>query len=590
MKLGEERRLAVSSSVENVRILAEFTREALSKSFDDHDITTIEVAVVEAANNILKHAYALETGHPIELAIYNNGKEVEFLFQDYGPPFNLSELKPLQFNWDDIHDIPEHGRGVFIMNEVMDSVEYSRVDDVNQLLLKKALTSTEKKSKNYFIDKKRKECHIIENLKSEMAVNEIAIEEMSEELSTAYESLNLFYTLSKDVALISNIDSFLNNTLEKVLYAVGADWGVVRLVEGNDLVFCSGTESCPTCAKKKRIPIQDNSSIEGKVTHSMSIELDTSYHELELAVLCLPIVGLDSFIGTILLGKISNIDTFTSGEAKLTRALADQIAVSIENNRLYSKAMDVELAEKEIEIARNLQKTLILEKLPSIPKLDIYTKLESAKLVGGDYLTLYKINDNILYFAVCDAMGKGMSASYFSLLSHMALHSIIIQQDMKQMTPGSLLSLMNKIMERDFDLFGMFMTAFIGKINIAKKSLEYASAGHCPAIYYTPSKGLELLDTSDFMLGVENDFQYKNFKTAFKPNTKLLVYSDGLTDITDKTGEMLGIEPLEKLCKKEFKERNIKDACKNIYQKIMQITGKTIQDDISMIGIERASN
>ncbi len=593
MKSGEERHLAVPSSGKNIRILAEFAREALSASFDDHEITAIEVAVVEAANNILKHSYSLESGYPIELTIYNNGKEIEFLFQDQGRPFNQSEQQTLELNCDDIHNIPESGRGIFIMKEIMDSVEYIRINDINQLLLKKSLslslilTNTNKKNYNYFIDRRLNSPHIIETLKSNMAINEIALEEMAEELSTAYESLNLFYALSKDVALISNIDSFLDNTLEKVLYAAKADWGVVRLVEGENLIFYSGTEHCPKISRKKSIPIIDNSSIEGKVTNSMSIELDDYYHELEASVICLPIVGLDAFIGTILLGKTSNIDAFSSGEAKVTRALADQVAVSIENSRLYSKAMDAELAEKEMEIANSLQKQLILKKLPSMPQLNLYTKLESAKQVGGDYLTLYKINENILYFTVCDAMGKGMSASYFSLLSHMALHSIVIQQDMKKMTPGTLLSLINRIMESDFDLFGMFMTAFVGKIDIKKNSLEYASAGHCQPIYYTPKKGLELLDTSDFMLGVASNIKFKNFKTSFNPGTKLLIYSDGLTDITDKSGEILGIEPLEKLCKKELKNKNINDACEKIYQEIIKISGYPLQDDISMIGIER---
>ena len=589
MKPGEERSLTVSSSIENVRILAEFTQEALADSFNESERTTIEVAVVEAINNILKHSYSSENAHPIALTIYHNGKEIEFLFKDQGMPFTPSEPPPLQFDWTRIEEIPESGRGIYMINEIMDSVEYRRSGEENQLHLKKMI-SRQNQSQTLFIEKDISKQQSSEKIKEELAINEIAMEEMAEELSTAYESLNLFYALSKDIALISNIDSFLENTLEKVLYVAAADWGVVRLVEGEDLVFCAGTENCPPIAKKDKISIKDTSSIEGKVTLSMDIELDNSYHELEISVLCLPIVGLDSFIGTILLGKISNIDTFSSGDAKLTRALADQIAVSIENSHLYSKAMDVELAEKEIEIARNLQKTLMSEELPAMPTLKIYTKLESAKQVGGDYLRLYKINKNILYFTVCDAMGKGMSASYFSLLSHMALQSIILQQNMKQMPPGALLSLINRIMERDFDLFGMFMTAFVGKINIAKQTLEYASAGHCQPIYYTPSKGLRFLDTSDFMLGVDSEMKYKSFKTTFKPGTKLLIYSDGLTDITDSTGEMLGIEPLEEICKVELKNNNINDACENIYKGVTKRSGGTIQDDISMIGIERVKD
>jgi serine phosphatase RsbU (regulator of sigma subunit)/anti-sigma regulatory factor (Ser/Thr protein kinase) len=590
MKSGEERRLAVFSSSADIRILAEFTRDAASQVFPADIVNTIEVAIVEAANNICEHSYGLRGGLPIELTIRHTGNEMVFLFHDEGPPFDPSAIKPLKFIWNNIHEVPESGRGIYIINEIMDQVEYNRSDNINLLTLVKKLPEKCKSLPVPFIE--NKECceEVIRKLKTEMALNEVAIDEMAEELSSAYESLNLFYSLSKDVALISDLGSFLNNTLEKVLHAAAADWGVVRLVEKNKLVFYSGTDDCPETARKRAISLDSNNSIEGKVTQSLDIELDEHYNKLDVYVLCLPIVGLDAFIGTILIGKSKTSAPFTAGDAKLTRALADQIAVSIENNRLYSKAMDVELAEKEMEIATNLQQKLILERLPSMPALDLYIKSEAAKQVGGDYLTLYKINSNILYFAVCDAMGKGMSASYFSLLSHMALHSIIIQQNMTLMSPGEALTLMNRIMHRDFDLFGMFMTACIGKINIQENSLEYASAGHSQPIYYTPSKGLEILDTLDFMLGVDINTNYMDFKVDFYPETKLLIYSDGLTDITDPSGDMVGIESLAKACEIEFKKSNILDSCEKIYQAVVEVSGQVLQDDISMIGIERVAD
>jgi sigma-B regulation protein RsbU (phosphoserine phosphatase) len=587
MKSGEERHLSIFSSSTGIRVLAEFTREATSNLFEDEDINTIEVAVVEAANNIFKHSYELQEGLPIALTIYHNGQELEFLFHDNGPSFDPSEVKPLNFTWDDIHDVPESGRGIYIINEIMDRVEYNRSNGNNFLKLVKKITKQSEKTPLPLPKNRESSAETITKLKAEVALNDVAIDEMAEELSSAYESLNLFYSLSKDVALISDLDSFLDNTLEKVLNAADADWGVVRLVKNNQLIFCSGTEDCPEIAKKREIPLNNNNSIEGKVTNSLGIELDDHYYSLNAHVLCLPIVGLDAFIGTILLGKNTASAQFTSGDAKLTRALADQIAVSIENSRLYSKAMDVELAEKEMEIATNLQQKLILERLPSMPGLDLYIKSESAKQVGGDYLTLYKINKNILYFAVCDAMGKGMSASYFSLLSHMALHSIVIQQNMTSMSPGEVLTLINRVMKRDFDLFGMFMTACIGKINILENSLEYASAGHCQPIYYTPSNGLEILDTLDFMLGVDMNTKYMDFKVDFHPGTKLLIYSDGLTDITDPSGDMVGVESLANACDIEFKKNNIIDSCEKIYQAVADMSGGILQDDISMIGIER---
>ena len=411
MKAGEQRRLAVSSTTDEIRVLAEFACAAAAETFSEEDVTGIEVAVVEAANNILKHSYKGEPDHIIELTISHKGTEMEFALKDTGPEFDISKVSRPELKWDDISDIPESGRGVFIIREIMDRLDYIRTDGINILKMVRVIAGSDVRLPEPLIS----ECSGIGELKVALAENETALEEMAEELSTAYESLNLFYTLSKDVALISDLDSFLNNTLEKALGVAGAEWGVVRLKEKNNLVFRTGTVGSPVAANRRKIPLGSKHDIEGRVSLSLARELDHTYNGLDAHVLCLPIVGLDEFLGTILLGKSESSKPFTSAHAKLARALADQIAISIENNRLYSKVVDAELAEKEMEIATRLQKKLILETLPTMPGMEFYIKSEPAKQVGGDYLTLYKISDSILYLIVSDAMGKGMSASYFSV-------------------------------------------------------------------------------------------------------------------------------------------------------------------------------
>jgi serine phosphatase RsbU (regulator of sigma subunit) len=208
--------------------------------------------------------------------------------------------------------------------------------------------------------------------------------------------------------------------------------------------------------------------------------------------------------------------------------------------------------------------------------------------VGGDYLTLHKASDDQVYLILTDAMGKGMSASYFSLLSHMAFHSIILQADTDNLSPAEILTRANKVMESDFDLFGMFMTAFVGEVDLKRELLSYASAGHCPPILQRKDEAPELLDVVDYMMGVEPDTKYENLTVKFPPGAKLLVYSDGLTDITNDDGEMLGVEPLMHVCDREFRRKNVKEACESILTEIKSIAGSPLQDDISMIGVERS--
>jgi serine phosphatase RsbU (regulator of sigma subunit)/anti-sigma regulatory factor (Ser/Thr protein kinase) len=588
MKTGEQRRLAVLSSPSEVRLLAQFCTSAIAGIFSEEEVASIELAIVEAANNIVEHAYNFEEGHPIQLSLSHRGDCLELLFFDKGPAFEHSRIAKPDFLWENVDDIPEGGWGVYLINSIMDSVEFDRQGNINILKMIKKFSS-DKFDGNLVSFEKLKNTGLKENeiarLRKLLQENEIAINEMAEELSYAYESLNLFYSLSRDVALISNLNEFLQNTLERVLTVAGANWGVVRLKRDDKLILYAQTDACPQEVMHQELFLRDSLDIESKVAMSLKEEIQDSYASLNFRVLCLPIVGLDEFLGTILLGKNKDKDGFSSGDLKLTRAIADQIAVSIENGRLYSQAMDAELDKQDMKIATDLQKKLIIQKLPDINGLRFFTKTEPAKQVGGDYLALEKISDDTVIFVLCDAMGKGMSASYFSLLSHMAVHSILLQQNPKEITPGRLLSLVNKVMFRDFDLFGMFMTGFVGKIELNNNCLSYASAGHCQPILYSKN-GIALLDTLDFMMGVDEEIEYTDFYVDFKPDTKLLIYSDGLTDITDSAGDIVGVEPLVKLCMKEFASKDIIGACESIYTEIVKISGDSLQDDISMIGIE----
>ena len=586
MIFGEQRRITTVSDPENVRIIASFCSEAVSNVFDEKTSASIELAVVEAANNIFEHSYSSQNGMPIELCIEHTGDSLVFTFFDNGDSFDGVDVPEPSFDWKRVDEAPEGGWGLFLMNTIMDSLQRRRSGNVNILRMTKKCTEPLDKPPK-FLSAKIDDAKGLLELQSALDEAEIALDEMAEELSSAYENLNLFYALSKDVALISDLDVFLSNTLKKSLGVSGAEWGVVRLKEGKNLILRASTPGCPKSVLAPTIALGDPHSLEGKVTETLQRELRDTYNGVKMRVICVPIVGLDEFLGTILFGKTKSKEQFASGDGKLARAMADQIAVSIENNRLYSKAMSAELAEQEMQIAKNLQQKLILKKLPSLHNMNFHIRCEPAKQVGGDYLTLHKASDEIVYMILTDAMGKGMSASFFALMSHMAFHSIILRTDAESLTPAEILMSANRVMASDFDLFGMFMTAFVGKVDLRDGVLSYASAGHCPPIIQRKNQPPELLDVTDYMMGVEPDTEYENLSAEFPAGSKILVYSDGLTDVMDSDGEMLGVEPLLAACGKELPRKHVNDACESIVSEIKSLCGSHLQDDISLIGVER---
>jgi len=180
-------------------------------------------------------------------------------------------------------------------------------------------------------------------------------------------------------------------------------------------------------------------------------------------------------------------------------------------------------------------------------------------------------------------MGKGMSAAFFSLLVHMTFQSVLFIRG--EVDPGELLTLTNKIMSKEFDRFGMFMTALVGKVCVSDETLFYASAGHCPPILYSEHV-VETLDTVDYMMGVDDTNEYTTHFRPFKRGMRLLVYTDGFTDIPDANGDMIGVDPLLYACAKEFKTRRLAEACDKIFTEALMASGERLQDDISLMGIE----
>jgi serine phosphatase RsbU (regulator of sigma subunit) len=93
------------------------------------------------------------------------------------------------------------------------------------------------------------------------------------------------------------------------------------------------------------------------------------------------------------------------------------------------------------------------------------------------------------------------------------------------------------------------------------------------------------------MLGVEPDTTYADLSTPFPKGTRLLLYTDGLTDVAEHCSEeTLGMAPLVAACEKELAENDIETACQNIFDAILEKTGGRVEDDVSIIGVERTDD
>ena len=579
METGEKRTLWLQSRPEEARRACRFCCAAIEPHFKADACSIIEVAIAEAFTNILKHSYRNAPNCQVGLTIAHEGEWLSFTFEENSAPFT-PPAKPSTPELDDSRPeaLPEGGWGNYLMHEAMDNLSYSREGEWNRLRMTRRIPDPGMETVGVSPNARSP----AENrLWSQIIEQSDIIRDMTEELSSTYESLNLFYTFNHEINAQASHGDVLGKVLRRIAESAGASWGVLRLQEGH-LFRLGSITGIPTIATPETVPIQGNAP-ECRVYNS---SLERTCRAADgTPLLVLPLNGKDHFIGTLLFGGATpDAPGFLARNIKIAKALAEHAAVLLENYQIGEEILQARLDRQEMEIAHGLQQRLYPTSVPHVPGLNLFAEGVAARQVGGDYIALLPRDDGTLDFAIADAMGKGMPAAFFTILTHIAIRSV--RHLLPDLTPGMTLTLLNQIMSPELERFDMFLTAIYGRINIGEKTLVWASAGHCPLILAEPGGAPHLLEPLDFMLGIAPGVVYRERTTVLLPGTRILAYTDGFTDIPDHHGQILGSGPLLKIFDQK-RHLPLPQMCREILKETMQKTGPAgLYDDLALIGIE----
>jgi serine/threonine-protein kinase RsbW len=147
MESANRIRLVIESRFENIFLIGGAVRGiAATLAFDETICYHLELCVVEAVNNTLKHAYDCEPGHSVEVEILIHQDRIIFKIRDTGKSMHAGKVEPLQFEPGNVESVPERGMGRFIMDALMDEVSYETVNGRNILSMTKFLKREEQSS------------------------------------------------------------------------------------------------------------------------------------------------------------------------------------------------------------------------------------------------------------------------------------------------------------------------------------------------------------------------------------------------------------------------------------------------------------
>ena len=238
-----------------------------------------------------------------------------------------------------------------------------------------------------------------------------------------------------------------------------------------------------------------------------------------------------------------------------------------------------ERIESELRIARDIQMSMVPNIFPDREGLDIYAKIEPAKEVGGD-LYGYLLMGDELYFCLGDVSGKGVPASLFMAQATRLFRTLATQH----MMPAEIATRMNAALSEDNDQ-GMFVTMFIGRIDLASGAMDFCNAGHNPPFLSDAGGGqfLEMLPNAP--IGLWPGLEYDGERLEDISGRMLVVYTDGLNEAENRQQEQLGDDRLLDILE-TMPRCSAKEVINLLYEAVQQHRdGAEPNDDLTIMSI-----
>ena len=212
-------------------------------------------------------------------------------------------------------------------------------------------------------------------------------------------------------------------------------------------------------------------------------------------------------------------------------------------SRLIAEQKQLQRLENEISIAREVQDQLFPENLPHVEGVEIEAICKAARSVSGDYYDFIQLTPTQVAIAIADISGKGISAALLMASLQAALRSQLLTPGSENLSTAELVARLNKHLVRNTgdDRFATFLIAIY---DVTARKLRYTNAGHLPGFCLSDGKA-QHLDVGGIVLGIVDDYEYKEGCVDVPPNAVLIGYSDGLVEPENAYGEEFGVSRLE---------------------------------------------
>ncbi|MET4561256.1 sigma-B regulation protein RsbU (phosphoserine phosphatase) [Lysinibacillus parviboronicapiens] len=249
-----------------------------------------------------------------------------------------------------------------------------------------------------------------------------------------------------------------------------------------------------------------------------------------------------------------------------------------EHQSLLQKQAEFEI---EMNIATNIQKTLLKTVIPQLSSVDIGMISIPIRKMNGDYVHFLQDQEDYLSVAVTDVVGKGVPAALCMSMVKFGLETL----EYAYKDPSYVLEVINRVIEKGVD-DSMFVSMFYGCLDIQNSIFSYASAGHEPALHYRANENtFYSLEAKGLLLGVLPEIKYSYNKISLKEQDIVIIMTDGVTEFRAHD-DVNSREMITSLIA-EHKHQSAQQLCNLLHKEIERIQDFKLSDDFSVVIIKK---
>jgi phosphoserine phosphatase RsbU/P len=370
-------------------------------------------------------------------------------------------------------------------------------------------------------------------------------------METSTDRLALLYRVSQSFCSSLDLDQVLRTVMDEVITATRAERGFVMLRDANgELAFrvARGMEQRTIASPEFQVSrgVVERVSSDGRPLLTSNAQADewlggrSSVVTLGLrSIMCVPLTAKDALLGVIYVDNRLQAGLFTPADLELLSAIGGSAAIAIENARLYEVAVEKGRMERELQVAHDVQASLLPRSTPVVAGWQTAALWLPARQVAGDFYDFLPAARRISFF-VGDVCGKGIPAALF-----MALTRTILRASLSNVaSPAHGMEKANRLICADSS-DGTFVTLVYGQIELLTGEMLLINAGHNrPLIYRREPDSIAEPEQRSMALGIESSLRFPLQRTALAPGEFVLLYTDGATDAANSAGEQFGAERL----------------------------------------------